>query len=80
MSWRSFMARPKKNGKHRINLELSEVTNEQLERLVQRANAETRTEVIRNALRIYDFLLELEEKGGQALIKRDGETMLLKLV
>ena len=75
------MPRPSKVGKIRMSLELSSDTDALLKRLLQRSDAETRTEVIRRALRVYDTLLEVEEQGGQILIRNtDGERMLLKVV
>lgn len=75
------MPRPKPEDRVRINLELSAETNRQLEALVERADAQTRTEVIRRALRVYDALLEIEEEGGSTTVERsNGDVMLLKLI
>ena len=66
----------------RINLELSAVAGALLLDLQERTGAETRTEVIRNALRVHHMLLSIEECGGEVFIKRNdtAEMVLLKIL
>lgn len=56
--------------KLRMSLEMSEATAEVLDRVVERAAAETRTEAIRRALKVFDTLLAIEEDGGRIFIER----------
>ena len=75
------MTRPKKTRKHRLNLDLSDESHTLLESLLTRSSAESRTQVIRNALRAYSYLLEVEERGGKVLVQEpDGEQFVLKLL
>ena len=74
------MPRPPLAGKVRMNLELSGAASETLDRVVKRSPAETRTEAIRRALKVYDTLLSIEADGGRVFIERpSGEKYQLVL-
>jgi metal-responsive CopG/Arc/MetJ family transcriptional regulator len=68
-------------GRTKITLEMDDKTTKRLHELVRQAGAANRAEVIRNALRVYGALLEIEEKGGETVVQRKGgPPMLLKLI
>lgn len=62
-----------------MTLELAAATNERLERLVVATEADSRTEVIRRALRVYELLQEVTAGGGQVVLRTGAgvETRLL---
>jgi hypothetical protein len=53
---------------------------ERLQKLKDRSEAASYAEVIRNALRLYEALVEEHEKGSEFSLKRtDGETVQYKI-
>lgn len=65
--------RPQANTeKERINLSLSPRAYEQLDYLREKTEASSYTEVFRNAIRLYDALIQEAEKGNEFLV-RDKE-------
>ncbi|MGH8558576.1 MAG: ribbon-helix-helix protein, CopG family [Methylococcales bacterium] len=67
--------------KTRLNLEIPEATKENLERLRNVTHAESKTEVIRRALALYDFLWSVKETGDTAIIRsKDGKERELVLL
>jgi hypothetical protein len=58
--------------KERINLALSPRAFEKLEHLMEKTEASSYAEVFRNALRLYDALIEEADKGNEFLV-RDSE-------
>ena len=55
----------KKTGdKVRITLDLSPEFYQRLEQLTEMADAETKAEVIREALRLYEFVIKQREQGA----------------
>lgn len=75
------MSRPSaKNSKVRFNLELSESTARALAQLQLRTDAESKTEVIRRALALYDAIWRLKENGGETVLRtRDGKERIILL-
>lgn len=61
-----------KNDTVRLNLRIRASMRDQLERVKEDAQAESLTQVLRNALVLYDALLA-ETKNGKTLILRDEE-------
>lgn len=61
-----------KNDTVRLNLRILASMRDQLERVKEDAQAESLTQVLRNALVLYDALLA-ETKNGKTLILRDEE-------
>ena len=64
----------------RVQLEMSPQAMERLQKLKDRSEAASYAEVIRNALRLYEALVEEHEKGSEFSLKRtDGETVQYKI-
>ncbi len=69
------------NKRHRLNLALSEWVAERLDRLVQEVNAESRTDLIRRALAVYDECVDTQKAGGRVVLEsKDGERTQLRIV
>lgn len=59
--------------KTRLNLELTAVARERLERLVDLSDADTMTEVVRRALAVYEVVLDNQKAEGETLLRfKDG--------
>lgn len=57
----------------RLNLRITRELREQLEDLKLRSEADSMTETVRRALKLYDTILEAQANGGTACVKRpDG--------
>ncbi len=64
----------------RVQLELPPQAMERLQRLKDRTEAASYAEVIRNALRLFEALVEEHEKGSDFFLKRpDGEVVQYKI-
>jgi metal-responsive CopG/Arc/MetJ family transcriptional regulator len=64
------MPRPKaKSEKVRLNLELTADAFQRLDELQERSRAESRSEVIRRALSVFEKLIECQEEGGEIVIR-----------
>jgi Arc/MetJ-type ribon-helix-helix transcriptional regulator len=64
----------------RVQLEMPPQAMERLQKLKDRSEAASYAEVIRNALRLYEALVEEHEKGSKFSLKRaDGETVQYKI-
>ena len=64
----------------RVQLELPPQAMERLQRLKDRTEAASYAEIIRNALRLFEALVEEHEKGAEFSLKRaDGETVAYKI-
>ena len=64
----------------RVQLELPPQAMERLQRLKDRTEAASYAEIIRNALRLFEALVEEHEKGAEFSLKRaDGETIAYKI-
>jgi hypothetical protein len=59
--------------KSRLNLVLSDKSKERLDRLMRLTEADTNAEVIRNALRLYESIINHTLEGKEFLI-RDKQT------
>ncbi len=60
----------------RVQLEMPPQAMERLQKLKDRTEAASYAEVIRNALRLFEALVEEHEKGAEFSLKRtDGETV-----
>jgi len=64
----------------RVQLELPPQAMERLHRLKDKTEAASYAEVIRNALRLLEALVDEHEKGSEFALKRpDGETVAYKI-
>lgn len=64
----------------RVQLEMPPVAMERLSRLKEKTEAASYAEVIRNALRVFEALLDEHEKGAEFQLKRaNGETVAYKI-
>ena len=64
----------------RVQLEMPPQAMERLQRLKEHTEAASYAEVIRNALRLFEALVEEHEKGAEFSLKRpDGETVAYKI-
>jgi hypothetical protein len=64
----------------RVQLELPPQAMERLQRLKDRTEAASYAEVIRNALRLFEALIDEHENGAEFSLKRtDGETVAYKI-
>ncbi len=64
----------------RVQLELPPQAMERLQRLKEKTEAASYAEVIRNALRLLEALVDEHEKGAEfTLRKQDGETIAYKI-
>ena len=64
----------------RVQLEMPPQAMERLQRLKDRTEAASYAEVIRNALRLFEALVEEHEKGAEFSLKRpNGETIAYKI-
>jgi Arc/MetJ-type ribon-helix-helix transcriptional regulator len=64
----------------RVQLEMPPQAMERLQRLKDRTEAASYAEVIRNALRLFEALIDEHEKGAEfALKKPSGETVSYKI-
>jgi hypothetical protein len=59
--------------KPRLNLELDHATKARLDRLHKTTGAVSLTGVIRKALRLYEAVLECEERGGRVVLRSGNE-------
>jgi Arc/MetJ-type ribon-helix-helix transcriptional regulator len=64
----------------RVQLEMPPQAMERLQRLKDRTEAASYAEVIRNALRLFEALVDEHEKGAEfSLKKADGETVAYRI-
>ena len=64
----------------RVQLEMPPQAMERLQRLKEKCEAASYAEVIRNALRVFEALVEEHEKGAEFSLKRaNGETVAYKI-
>ena len=64
----------------RVQLEMPPQAMERLQRLKEKSEAASYAEVIRNALRLFEALMDEHEKGSEFSLKRtDGETVAYKI-
>ena len=64
----------------RVQLEMPPQAMERLQRLKERTEAASYAEVIRNALRLLEALVDERERGSEfALKRRNGDTMAYKI-
>lgn len=64
----------------RVQLEMPPQAMERLQRLKERTEAASYAEVIRNALRLFEALVEEHAKGAEFALRRaDGETVAYKI-
>ena len=64
----------------RVQLEMPPQAMERLQKLKERTEAASYAEVIRNALRLFEALVDEHEKGSEFSLKRpDGETVAYKI-
>ncbi len=68
--------------KYKIQIQLSERAKDRLFDLVDRTDADSAAQVVREALRVYDVLIEeLDEKGSELFLKAgtNGDVIRLRL-
>ncbi len=64
----------------RVQLEMPPQAMERLQRLKEHTEAASYAEVIRNALRVFEALMEEHEKGAEFMLKRaDGDMVSYKI-
>lgn len=67
---------PSRRGKERVQLDFSHESLERLEQLREKIGANTRAEVIRQALRLYEwFINETDPDSMIQITDRDGEIL-----
>lgn len=64
----------RKEPRVRLNLELTENVVDRLERLRELSEADSRTEVIRRALSVYDLLLEQSNQGATLILRYEDQS------
>jgi hypothetical protein len=71
---------PGERGTTRVQLEMPPQAMDRLQKLKDRSEAASYAEVIRNALRLYEALVDEHEKGSELSLKRaDGQTVQYKI-
>ncbi len=60
--------------RYKIQIQLSERAKNRLFELVEKTEAESAAQVVREALRIYDVLIDEVEEHNSELFMKDGET------
>jgi len=70
------MARPKKDNRdlNRVQMDMPKTSYERLKRLQETTEAASYVEVMKNALRLYEALIEEHQQGNKFLIDREGNT------
>lgn len=66
------MAKKISDGVVRFQVVLTRETLERIDVVKERVNAITRAEVLRNALKVYDMIIEEVAKGNEILIRENG--------
>ena len=67
--------------KHRLNLDLDEETFESLNELVRKSGLKTKTRLMRKALVLFAFYVDIEKEGGKFYTKSiDGQEDRVKLL
>ena len=66
--------------RHRLQLDFSTEAYERLVRIRRRSEAATNAEVVRNALRLYDWFLEQKSKGASFQVVEDGTVKEIEFV
>ena len=70
----------KKPEKTRINMDMSSTSVERMERLKDITEASSYTEVVKNALKLYEALIAEAQKGNEFLMRSpSGELMSYKI-
>ena len=73
-------AAPGERSTTRVQLEMPPQAMDRLQRLKERTEAASYAEVIRNALRLFEALVEEHAKGAEFALRRaDGETVAYKI-
>ena len=71
---------PSERATTRVQLEMPPQAMERLQKLKERTEAASYAEVIRNALRLFEALIDEHEKGSELSLKRaDGESVAYKI-
>jgi len=58
--------------RHRVQLDFSPEAYERLTQIRSRSEARTNAEVVRNALRLYDWFLDIRGRNAKLLISEEG--------
>jgi len=59
--------------RHRVQLDFSSEAHERLQRLREKAEARTNAELVRNSLRLYEWLLDEKARGFRLALVRDDD-------
>lgn len=65
----------KQNEEQRIHIEFPVKSYERFKALKEMADSTSNVALIRNALRVYEWVVEQEQKGNQIGIIKDGKVM-----
>lgn len=71
------MPRRRPGAKVRLNLEVAESVHKRVLLLQELTNADSMTEVVRRALKCYEFVVRAEHEGERLLLQRGNETVTL---
>ena len=63
-----------------MNLDLTQQAKERLNELAEATGADSQSEVVRRALRVYDYLISEREKGHTLVMKSDDGEQLIPLI
>jgi len=67
-------ASPERSGRRRVQIDFSPTAYVRLEAIRERSEAQSNTEAVRNALRLYDWFLRQRDEGYEVrLVKGDEE-------
>ena len=68
------------HGTHRVQMELPKSSFERLKAIKRKTEASTYAEVMKNALRLYEELIDQSEKGNQFMLKnKEGDQILYRI-
>lgn len=68
------------NSRQRVQLEFTQEAFVRLHEIKSRANASTNAEVVRNALRVYEWFLEQKAEGYKLQLVRDNHVKEVEIV
>ena len=64
----------------RVQLDMPPKSYQRLQHLVDVTEASSSAEVIKNALKLYELLVNEAEEGSEFQIRRDGETVIVPIL
>lgn len=66
------------NNKTRVQFDFSEEALDRVDKLRDITDASSRVEVIRNSLRVYDYMVKKQREGYKIEMKRRGHKILIE--